>query len=361
MSNRANFNTFTFQNPNSQFISGMAMNKTSGSALELEVTGSFERIPTKWKPISAAITHSETQIVIQFERPINFYHFRIDVLGLIPNDLTANCHFITTPIKTIEEVAVSLKQKTITFVGCARNCVNAIRNSVGVMQSLGQHFGAYTIAVFENDSTDGTKELLAELQSQGVLTVIQHDGLDASLPLRTERIAYGRNQLLGYVRKQNSDYFCVADLDGILGDASSVDGFLTNFTLEDCWDAVFPINRGIYYDIWTFRHPEICPDDYERRMNQIVPAFSDQNILDLCLHNLQNLDFSKLTAWLKVDSAFGGIGLYKTASFAYSSYFGYKDGYEVTDHLAFHEKARLQGATFYINPGFVAGKHKDIS
>ena len=356
MNNKANFNTFTFHNSNSQFISGLTLKKTPDAALELEVTGTFERIPKSWKPIPATISYNDSQIIVQFERPINYYHFRIDILGSVTSDYLANCQFVPTPIKATADILDKLKNKSITFVGCARNCVSAIRNSVGVMQSLGQYFGSFTIAVFENDSTDGTKELLKTLQTEGVLTVIQHDGLDKHLPLRTERIAFGRNQLLNYVRKQNSEYFCVADLDGILGDASAVDGFLSNFALEDCWDAVFPINRGIYYDIWTFRHPEICMDDYERRMNQIVPAFSDQNILDLCLHSIQNLDFSKLTAWLKVDSAFGGIGLYKTASFAYSSYFGFKDGYEVTDHLAFHEKARLQGATFYINPSFIAGK-----
>ena len=131
------------------------------------------------------------------------------------------------------------------------------------------------------------------------------------------------------------------------------DGFLSSFHFDECWDAVFPANTDKYYDIWTLRHPDICPGDYERQMNAMNPIFSDAIIFDACLTNLQRMDFRKLKGWLQVNSAFGGMGVYKTSKFIHSNYFGVKDGYEVSDHVAFHLKAVESGALLYINPKFL--------
>ena len=113
MNNKANFNTFTFHNSNSQFISGLTLKKTPDAALELEVTGTFERIPKSWKPIPATISYNDSQIIVQFERPINYYHFRIDILGSVTSDYLANCQFVPTPIKATADI---LDKPTVTQI-----------------------------------------------------------------------------------------------------------------------------------------------------------------------------------------------------------------------------------------------------
>jgi hypothetical protein len=207
--------------------------------------------------------------------------------------------------------------------------------------------------IFENDSIDDTKTVLNGLKENEKIKIIQKDGLDERFPFRTERISFARNTLFNEVKKIGSDYFCTMDLDGVIGDDFDFEGFLTNFHYDECWDAVFPANTDKYYDIWTLRHPDICPGDYERQMNAMDPVFSDAIIFDACLTNLQKMDLQKLKGWLQVSSAFGGMGVYKTNSFIHSNYFGTKEGYEVSDHVAFHLKAVESGALLYINPKFL--------
>jgi hypothetical protein len=116
---------------------------------------------------------------------------------------------------------------------------------------------------------------------------------------------------------------------------------------------VFPANASLYYDIWAFRQEDICPDDYERRLNAMNTVLGMNPIFDLCLNNLQKLDFSKLTGWLPVDSAFGGMGIYKTRPFQFARYGGTAGNYEACEHVSFHKKAVAGGAKLYVNPAFL--------
>jgi hypothetical protein len=72
----------------------------------------------------------------------------------------------------------------------------------------------------------------------------------------------------------------------------------------------------------------------------------------MCLRNVGKIKFPLLKGWLPVDSAFGGIGIYKTSSFKHASYFGFSNGHEICEHVGFHQMAREVGMKLYINPKF---------
>jgi hypothetical protein len=93
-------------------------------------------------------------------------------------------------------------------------------------------------------------------------------------------------------------------------------------------------------------------------MNLISPVLDNKTIFDMCLTGIQAIDFRAMTGWLPVTSAFGGMGLYKTDEFAYSNYFGVRDGYEICEHVPFHEKASDTGAKLYINPKFIVDSNQ---
>jgi len=357
-----NYTSFNYQNIKSEFISGLFVSNEDQHAREILVTGSNQRIPLEWESILGSWKFENTQQMLIFQKPVNYFHLKVEIIGAGSTDATKGFSFIVHQPKEENETRAFLKNKTITFLGCARSCIDAIPHTLDIIQKIGTLFKEYSVAVFENDSNDGTKELLFDLERKGELKLIQNDNLDQALPLRTQRISFGRNRLHSFVQDNPTDYFCVIDMDGILAAGIDLrDGFISCFSYEPCWDAVFPINTGIYYDIWALRHSELCPTDYERQMNLACPTIGNTNILDRYLHSLQNLDFSQMSGWLKVDSAFGGIGIYKTSAFKYSDYYGFRDGYQMCEHVSFHQKAALNGASLYINPKFIAGKVRDLA
>lgn len=351
MSQVNNAQELNFINQSCQFISGLVLSHEKGMDFDVQLSASHQRFPSSWTDVPANISYQDNQIRIEFLRPNNYFNYRVEMYGASASLISAS--FIECVPKSKEDVLAYIKTKTITFAAPVRNCGLDLLAGLDLAERIGAHFEDYRIVIFENDSIDETKEILSSLSANKKIKIIQKDGLDKLFSFRTERISFARNTLFGEVKKIGSDYFCTVDLDGVVGANFDLEGFLSNFQLDECWDAVFPANADKYYDIWTLRHPDLCPGDYERQMNAMDPVFSDQIIFDACLTNLQRMDFRKLKGWLQVSSAFGGMGLYKTSKFIHSNYFGIKGGYEVSDHVAFHLKAEKAGALLYINPKFL--------
>ena len=351
MSKINNFQSMAMVNSESQFATGIKLTFPAGANYDVDISGSHQRIPTEWQKIPFTVSYQDDGITFQFKKPLNYFIFKIDTYANSPPSFQAS---IMRPKKyQSDNLAQFLKSKTITFVGCARDCGAKVSESIQLAHQLGSYFGSHQVVIFENDSKDETRSVLRRMASDGSIKLIERDNLDESLPFRTQRLSFARNILLEQVRQNDSDLFCVMDLDGIIGDNFSTEGFLSNFASFDCWDAVFPANTNTYYDIWAFRHDDICPGDYERRLNVMNPVLGSGFLFDICLTNLQKLDFKGMSGWLPVSSAFGGMGIYKTKEFAHSNYFGTLDGYEVCEHVHFHEKAQVNGAMLYINPEFL--------
>jgi glycosyltransferase involved in cell wall biosynthesis len=251
-----------------------------------------------------------------------------------------------------EEVGALLAGKKIAFLGLARDCASRILHSIEKLSELGGYFEQYRIFVFENDSIDGTDLILKELSLGGYLNLIQEIGLSEIMPLRTERLGYARNALLDLVSgDENLDYICWADLDGLVDHRFSNDGFLSNFKLEAVWDCVFPTTAPHYYDIWALREKIICPDDYilaeTIKYNGVLnPGFVPHIAVGKLASN-------NLLGWFRVDSAFGGMGIYKHRYAKLARYCGFMNGREVCEHVPYNLALRDRGAKMYINPSFV--------
>jgi hypothetical protein len=242
-----------------------------------------------------------------------------------------------------------LQGQRIVFLGTARSCAKALPASIRKLQELGALFGAHEIHVYENDSADATGALLDQWAAEGVLHAQREQGIAAAMPLRTERLAYARNRLLDHALARGPwDYVCWADLDGLVSERFSVDGFLSNFQNESAWDAVFPLSWPLYYDIWALREDLICPHDYvwdgQHRLNAALHAGREIHAAT------QILAPGRVAGWLPVRSAFGGFGLYKGAVAGQGRYTGLNDGREVCEHVPYHAQLVARGARLYLNP-----------
>jgi hypothetical protein len=305
--------------------------------------------PVNFFPIEVSVSSSSIQIL----NPENFSHFKIVSNNVLSKDNISigvyPHHDFPTTHSTIREKN-AIKKKSIIFVGLARDCESVVKLNVDLLKQIGSHFKEFKIIVFENDSKDSTNNVLSEIND-----IILHSvsSLDNRFPERTERLAHLRNLGLQEAIATNFDYYCPVDLDGVLtttGYEFDVKGFLSSFYYEEFWDAVFPVSDGVYYDLWALRHWELSPDDWMFAESSGTSALGIDIIQSREIFTRQ-YDLRKMSGWLKVDSAFGGIGVYKMNKLGNAKYIGKENEVIVSEHVPFNLK--LSSNRLYLNPRFV--------
>lgn len=153
------------------------------------------------------------------------------------------------------------------------------------------------ILIVESDSNDTTLALLRGCRD---IQTISCGSLEGMIPLRTHRLAFCRNIYLDFVLTKKSDFdlMIVVDLDDVFAQPISetlFDNCLLRKTAAD-WNGVFANQSGRYYDIWALRNDEI---DFD------------------CIVENRRSEFQRIIPntgeLLPVKSAFGGLGIYRTA------------------------------------------------
>lgn len=239
----------------------------------------------------------------------------------------------------------------VCIVGCAKNISNHIRKSLDKLIEIKQLFHPESkIIIAENDSTDGTKEILDNYKHN--IDVINYDG-KVTMDHRTEKLAFLRNELINHVHKKYShyNYIIIADLDNVIHDLNvqQFQHILQNWKNRE-WDALFS-NSNPYYDIWALRSKDIgidydCWDavHHDGDTRKHVKKFQ------------KNITFDSDA--VEVDSAFNGFGIYKLASTKGCSYNGLTQNCSLNmsspcrkdtcEHVSFHNCLKQNGAKLFI-------------
>lgn len=248
----------------------------------------------------------------------------------------------------------STNSQTIIFVGVARNVEKTLAQTISILDSIGSHFREYYFFIVESDSNDYTLNVLQKLKLAKQNFHYHSLGkLEEKIPERTSRIAYCRNEYLKYIfgleKKLIIDYVAVVDLDGVNLLLNS-ESFLSCWNRYD-WDACFANQEGPYYDIWALRHPTWCPGDCwieERGLRR--QGFSPRVARKRAI-------FSKMvilgarTDWIQVESAFGGLGIYRYASLVGKEYRGTDEfGNSTCEHVSVNQEISKNGGRLFINP-----------
>jgi hypothetical protein len=219
--------------------------------------------------------------------------------------------------------------------------------------------------VIESDSNDATPDLLARLQSElPGFRSISLGALAARHPLRADRIAVCRNRYLDELSQNplyaNVDYVLVADLDG-------VNRHLKAQALESCWRTTTPWDvctanqRDAYYDVWALRHPVWCPIDCWQQYRELRPLFGHEQALTLAVHS-RMVRLEPTAEWIEVDSAFGGLAIYRREALLTSRYRGLDEkGREICEHVPLHADLRARGVRIFINPALINAHRTDRS
>ncbi len=263
-------------------------------------------------------------------------------------------------------------------LGCARDCGRHLPSVFRNLDQLRPWFSDVQVLLLENDSRDDTlQQIRAYADARAGIQARGMPGLDDQIPVRTERLAHLRNACMGWLQRQGGlkgdDLVLVLDCDEVnagLWDVNRWPQLFDWFLGRQDAAAMFPNQRGPYYDLWALRHPDRCPVDVWQQVLELHcrhPELSDAALIEQAYHPWQ---FSVNPAGLPeaVESAFGGLGFYKTrwlrrnaANYcgSISRWIDHSEEgtrlirWQVAEHVAFHAGLRAQGGTLWLQPALV--------
>ncbi len=255
---------------------------------------------------------------------------------------------------------VARSRRRAAIVGAARDCA---RHLPRVLDNLGRIAQIYaeTFFVFAvSDSSDDTfKQLETWIANGRTGRVVDLGTLEPSVPVRTARIAHARNACLEAVRGSIAaeyDHLIVVDLDDVLDGNLAIDAVRQ---AADWLDAA-PDRAGVfanaaprYYDIWALRHERWCPGDcwhaiWGRPADQSFEAAKFRESL------FRQIVLPAAMPPIAVQSAFGGLGLYKMIFARQGAYRGIDlQDRPVSEHVAFNEAIGEAGGRLHIFPPLI--------
>ena len=197
----------------------------------------------------------------------------------------------------------------VLICGICKSVEGAVPNTIRSVEELGGRFEDYRVIIYENNSTDRTKELMGEWAKKEPRVIFLSEQLSGrkivkelsmGVANRTEQIARARNIVLDVAMGKKYDdfkYVIWADLDFV--EPWDIKGIVeTILHPEQEWDAVFANGA---YDLFALRSPEV-PIGFE-----LVGDLYWKKLAEIEKHFV----FDEKGPWKKVYSAFGGLGIYK--------------------------------------------------
>ena len=250
-------------------------------------------------------------------------------------------------------------------VGTVRNCAAHLKADVLRLRlALAKAKHLYWLLI-ESDSTDASlqvlKELAARVENFRFLTL---GTLSTRMPLRTERLAHCRNKYLSEIATnpiyKDVEYVIVSDFDGVNSKITE-DAILSCWDRDD-WDVCTANQKGPYYDIWPLRHKDWCANDCWAQFRFFTQYDPDpEKVLYASVYS-KMITLPSSSEWIEVDSAFGGLAIYRRHAIEKSLYVGLDDkGEELCEHVLFHKGLKQQGCRIFINPKLINATYTEYT
>jgi glycosyltransferase involved in cell wall biosynthesis len=249
-----------------------------------------------------------------------------------------------------------LAPESILIAGIARDCAKTIRADVERLASAFDAAREIRWLIVESDSADDTPAILAAMQDTiPNFRAISLGRLRGDIPVRTERIAHCRNRYLDELqgdRYSDVDYVVVSDLDG-MNRLLTRRGVRSSFARSD-WDVCCANQRGPYYDILALRHPTWSPGDCLEQLRELrAQGVPEETALRIAIYS-KMVRIPRDREWIEVDSAFGGLAIYRKPVLTGASYRGTDAaGASVCEHVALHAAIRARHGRIFINPALI--------
>jgi len=260
------------------------------------------------------------------------------------------------------------------IVGCLKNSAEFLPKVFQNLENIAACFSEVAFIFIENDSKDLTKESISAWGAkQAQFKLFSLDGLDNYEKNRTVRLEIARNAYINAIKQDKSlhsfEYMIVIDMDDRGAHPIGLEAFssaLNFLKQQDSRAAVFANQSIKYYDLWALRHPQLCPFDFWHEvLDEALQFSSDEEAFNKVYATVPKcipID----TPPIEVESAFGGLGVYKMPFVLNnkSRYIGHEYKYFVGDsivfsklqtceHVSFHRGISAQGGQMFILPQLV--------
>lgn len=232
-----------------------------------------------------------------------------------------------------------MRDASVVICGITRNDAETLPLTIQRIERMAACFRDHHVVVFENDSTDRTPALLGEWARRNPnVTVLSGPcpGVPGFPSDRFERLAVCRNRYVDWMNATpeagSQDFVVVVDFD--LRGGWSLDGIASTFAGSD-WDAVGSNSLGYhnlrrtYYDMAALRPRTVLRETWWHRL--VGEAWQ----------------LRRGTPMIAVESAFGGLGVYRRDVFRSRRYSGRLDGAPACEHLSLNADGRLRA---FLNP-----------
>lgn len=260
--------------------------------------------------------------------------------------------------------------KSIVIGLLARDCKKNLQTNIPRIETLGNLFREYHVIAYENDSADGTKELLQRwMQDNPCVISINEVTGEQTIPPKSRNVLYPgqslyritkmavfRNRILKELRLRFCpDFFCFIDVDVEIFDPREIVKGIEQAPKD--WGALFAngqiiLDYGthtcvnpIQYDYYAYFKQGMNPyqsGDYTIRINDnLAVAWMEQRKINR--HNYH-----------PCFSAFNGIGIYRWAMIKDLSYCAYQTpelkGFQASlcEHVPFNYEIVKRGYKLYI-------------
>lgn len=262
--------------------------------------------------------------------------------------LPVDAEFATLYADVTCEGALIAARTSVAIVGLARDIEPFLRRNIPRIYETARHFDEWKCFVVENDSTDGTKELLTKWGTddpEHVIVEMTNNGkprLTGFEPERTRAMAAYRNRCRELVQEHmpNADYVLILDLDAWGG--WSIHGVINSLG----WHERLPM-AGAMASTSLFKHQHITVEGVREWLHYDNWAYR--------WIGWANRMGPWFTFWMpppgsppiEVNSAFGGCCTYKGQAFLECEYSS-PDG--DCEHVHFHRMMNEKGWTVFLNP-----------
>ena len=269
---------------------------------------------------------------------------------------------------------MNIRNKSIIICGIVKNAERGLKRNIPVLKELCSRCKDYKVFVYENDSTDSTKQLLSEWasnDSEHVFVSLNNNDQTATIPSqketgkvnrfysarRIEKMARLRNHYMDFVTENDweADYLIVVDLDVA---RLSLNGIVNSLESNQEWDAVTAYGYSLapnlhkrYHD--TYALTENGDENHPQTMEKILSY--------ACKYGRMK----ETEDWIRVYSAFGGLAIYlfeAVRGLRYQALRNNDERVEVhCEHYSIYKQMSERGFDkVYINPQMVL-KYQDLT
>lgn len=257
------------------------------------------------------------------------------------------------------------KEGSAVIVGIAKDVSETMDEDFCRLDRLFREvFSSLSWFIVESNSNDSSKSILSNLKENNDNFDFVSMKHESEPKHRVINMAEARNRYLEELFENPNyasvEYIVVADFNN-LNDALTIQGLTSCFSRRD-WDVCTANQDGPYYDIWALRHELWSPNDCWRALDfyRTYSRFPEK-ALYITVHS-RMLRIPAYENWIRTESSFGGLAIYKREVLNGARYSGTDtNGEVICEHVPLHSTISSKGGRIYINPKFINTRITDHS